>query len=86
MFAVAAVGFVFAGAAAGAFKLVVALALMLILAEVHVVMIVLGFFHMLYLGTTMVGNNDCGFGLGGKHAREGDCYDGEFSEMLFHIA
>ena len=38
------------------------------------------------LGTTMVSNGNCGFGLGGEYTHQGDCYDGEFCEMFFHSA
>ena len=39
---------------------------------------VLGFGHAVYLGTTMVmmSNGYGGFGLGGKHGHEGNGYDG----------
>ena len=65
---------------------------MLVTADVSVLahnnLLVVVFIHAVHLGTTMVmmcyGNG--GFGLGGKHAHQGNGDDSEFSEMFFHIA
>jgi hypothetical protein len=65
---------------------------MLVTADVSVLahndLLVVVFIDTVHLGATMVmmcyGNGS--FGLGGEYAHQGDCYDGEFCEMFFHIA
>ena len=52
----------------------------------HNDLLVVVFIDAVHLGTTMVCNGNCGFGLGGEYTHQGDCYDGEFCEMFFHSA
>ena len=52
----------------------------------HNDLLVVVFIDAVNLGTTMMRYGNGCFGLGGKHAHQGDCYDGEFCEMFFHSA